>query len=237
VALGAASTFAAAGGAGIVNTGTLTQITGDAGAPSPSATITGLHDSTGVVYSEVPGTNVGAVSGTIFTADSASNTADQANLMGNSVGAAMSDLTSRDQATDPTNGTGELGALTLAPGLYLTQNCQVTTGDLTLDAQGDPNAVWVFQCSVSGPTVGDTTAPRSVTLINSAQAKNVYWASFGAATINAVGGGTMVGTIISSTGSSVGSATSATATNVNGRVFDLNNPVALHNAVIAVPAQ
>src|SRR4051812_21776933 len=69
VALAAASTFAAAGGAGIVNTGTLTQITGDAGAPSGSDTNTGLHDKTGAVYGEVPGTNVGAVSGTIFTSD------------------------------------------------------------------------------------------------------------------------------------------------------------------------
>src|SRR5256885_2650748 len=105
---------------------------------------------------------------------------------------------------------------------------QITTGDLTLDAQGDPNAVWVFQCNTTGPTVGDTTAPRNVMLINGAQAKNVYWASNGAATINAIGGGTMVGTIITATGLSIGSATSTAATNLNGRAVVTQSPLIMH---------
>jgi hypothetical protein len=237
VALGTASTFAAAAFSGINNTGTLTKITGDAGVVDLSSTITGLHDSTGVSYTETA-TDTGAVSGTIFATDSVSNSSKQTETMGDDVGVAFNDLVSRGPvSTDPTGGTGEFGGLTVAPGVYQVDNCQVTTGDLTLDAQNDPNAIWVFQCVISGPVVGDTTAPRNVTLVNGAQAKNVYWASNGSATINAVGGGTMVGTIISTNGFSIGSATSTAATNLNGSAIVMNSQLIMHNAVIAVPAQ
>src|ERR1043165_9549607 len=41
---------------------------------------------------------------------------------------------------------GNLGGQTLAPGLYKsTSSLEISSGDLTLDAQGDPNAVWIFQ--------------------------------------------------------------------------------------------
>ena len=238
VALGTASTFAAASGVGINNTGTSTQITGDAGGPVLSGDITGLHDSTGATYTE-SATDSGTVSGTIFATDSVSNSSNQAGAVATDVGAAFADLAQRNggNVNDPTGGTGEFGGLTVAPGIYLVQNCQVTTGDLTLDAQNDPNAIWVFQCVTSGPVVGDTTAPRNVTLVNGAQAKNVYWASNGAATINAVGGGTMVGTIITTNGFSIGSASSTAATNLNGRAIVMNSQLIMHNAVITVPAQ
>jgi hypothetical protein len=91
---------------------------------------------------------------------------------------------------------GNLGGLTLAPGTWTNASTVgITGGDLTLDAGGDPNVYWVFQIG-STLTVGDT-APRSVKLINGAKAANVYWAVGSAATINYGGGGTMVGTIIS----------------------------------------
>ncbi len=64
------------------------------------------------------------------------------------------------------------GAHVLAPGTYTAAGgtFMITGSNLTLDAQGNANAVWVFQMS-SSLTVGDT-APRSVTLINGAQASN-----------------------------------------------------------------
>ena len=78
----------------------------------------------------------------------------------------------------------------------------ITGTDLTLDAQGDANAVWVFQMA-SYAHSGRSGAPRSVILVNGAQAKNVYWQVGSTATINPAGGGTMVGTIIASAGSHV----------------------------------
>jgi hypothetical protein len=72
-------------------------------------------------------------------------------------------------------GSGELGALTLAPGVYKSASgtYQITNGDLTLDAQGNENDL-VFQ-SASSLTVGSPAASRSVKLINGAKANNVYW--------------------------------------------------------------
>jgi hypothetical protein len=60
-------------------------------------------------------------------------------------------------------GSGELGALTLAPGVYKSASgtYKITNGDLTLDAQGNENATWYFQ-SASSLTVGSSTASRSV---------------------------------------------------------------------------
>jgi hypothetical protein len=59
-------------------------------------------------------------------------------------------------------GSGELGALTLAPGVYKSASgtYQITNGDLTLDAQGNENATWYFQ-SASSLTVGSPAASRS----------------------------------------------------------------------------
>jgi len=243
VALGAASTFGAASGVAINNTGTLTKITGDAGAASP-ASITGLHDSTGAAYNEVAGTNVGEVSGIIYTDTAPDNGAKFASVRSD-VTTAFNELVARGGGTDPSNGTGgELGGLTLPPGVYLADSFKVTTGDLTLDAQGDPNAVWVFQCSGAGPgpVIGDNTAPRNVTLVGGAQAKNVYWASNGSATINAVGGGTVAGTIIALESVTVSSGATLTSANspvtiINGRVFAFRNPITMTNAQITTPAQ
>jgi len=110
----------------------------------------------------------------------------------------------------------------------------ITLSDLTLDAKGDPNAVWVFQMA-SSLTVGDT-APRNVILVGGAQAKNVYWQVGSAATINGAGGGTMVGTIIASAGVTFSTAGNVTITTLNGRALSLIASVTMVNTVINVPA-
>jgi hypothetical protein len=104
-----------------------------------------------------------------------------------------------------------------------------------LDAQGDANAVWVFQMA-SSLTVGAAGAPRSVILVNGAQAKNVYWQVGSMATINAAGGGTMVGTIIASAGVTFSTAGNAAITTLNGRALSLGASVTMVNTVISVPA-
>ncbi|KAK0776400.1 hypothetical protein LTR59_014209 [Friedmanniomyces endolithicus] len=78
----------------------------------------------------------------------------------------------------------DLGGKILGPGVYSFASSGQLTGILTLDAQGDPNAVFVFQF---GSTITTATA-ASVVLINGAQSCNVYWqvgssATFGTATI------------------------------------------------------
>ncbi len=75
---------------------------------------------------------------------------------------------------------GDQGGLTLAPGIYKsTSTLLIQAGDLTLDAQGDANAVWIFQIASGFTTVGIGPFPSStggnVILTGGAQAKNVFW--------------------------------------------------------------
>jgi hypothetical protein len=67
---------------------------------------------------------------------------------------------------------GNLGGQTLAPGLYKsTSSLEVSSGDLTLDAKGNPNAVFIFQIA----STLTTTPGRQVILIGGAQAANIFW--------------------------------------------------------------
>ena len=86
---------------------------------------------------------------------------------------------------------GDLGGLTLPPGLYKsTSFLEITTGDLVLDAQGDPNAVWIFSMAAS-LTVANT---RQVSIIGGGSAANVYWQVGSSAVIGT--GVAMMGTIM-----------------------------------------
>ena len=85
-------------------------------------------------------------------------------------------------------------------------------------------------------TVGAAGAPRSVILAGGAQPKNVFWQVGSSATINAAGGGTMVGTIISSAATSFSTAGNPCCTTLNGRALALNASVTMVNTVINVPA-
>ena len=87
-------------------------------------------------------------------------------------------------ATSPAPATvsGDQGGKTLAPGIYKsTSTLLIQSGDLTLDAQGDANAVWIFQIASAFTSVGG--AGGSIILSGGAQAKNVYWQTGSSATI------------------------------------------------------
>lgn len=156
----------------------------------------------------------------------------------------------------------ELGGRTLAPGTYDSASTYaITFGDLTLDAGGNANAVWIFRMGTS-LTVGNGLVPSNVILTNGAQAKNVFWVvgtgtngpgrvidgGAGAATINGIsGGGTMVGTIISTAGVTFSTPGVVAITTLNGRALSVKGPliggvpssgasVTMVNTVINVPA-
>jgi hypothetical protein len=87
-------------------------------------------------------------------------------------------------ATSPAPATvaGDQGGKTLAPGIYKsTSTLLIQSGDLTLDAQGDVNAVWIFQIASDFTTVGG--AGGNVILSGGAQAKNIFWQTGSSATI------------------------------------------------------
>lgn len=82
----------------------------------------------------------------------------------------------------PATVAGDQGGKTLAPGIYKsTSTLLIQSGDLTLDAQGDANAVWIFQVASDFTTVGG--AGGNVILSGGAQAKNIFWQVGGSATI------------------------------------------------------
>ena len=251
VSLGAAGTFAGAmgGAAGMTNQGINTVVNGDIGTTGASTTVTGFHDTTipynppsGCIYTETT-LNVGVVNGTIYTATppptvscpnegTAATFAIATQALADAQ-TAYNTLAGMPGGPDPG---AQLGGLTLAPAVYKTAGgaFMITGSDLTLDAKGDANAVWVFQMA-STLLVGDPATPRSVILINGAQAKNVYWQVGSSATINAAGGGTMEGTIIASSGIAFSTAGNVTLTTLNGRAMGLNASVTMVNTVINVP--
>ncbi len=77
---------------------------------------------------------------------------------------------------------GQLGGKTFAPGLYKSApgSFAITGSDFTVDAKGNADAVWIFQMPSSTLTVGNGL---KVTLLNGAQAKNIFWQVGTSATI------------------------------------------------------
>jgi hypothetical protein len=250
--LGSLSTFGAFGGtAGMTNQGINTEINnGNIATTAVSTAVTGFHDTTlpgsppPCSYTETP-LNIGVVDGEIYTA------APPPTVMCPNEGTAATFAIATQAAADAlsaynamvalppgANPGANLGGLTLAPGVYTAPGGSflLTGSDLTLDAQGNANAVWVFQMATS-LTVGAAGAPRSVTLINGAQAQNVFWQVGSAATINGAGGGTMVGTIIAMSGITFSTAgnNAPPFTVLDGRAAVLVGPVTMVNTIINVP--
>jgi hypothetical protein len=248
VSLGSASLFGAFGGsAGVTNQGLDTVINGNIGTTAVSTAVTGFHDAgPGCTYTETP-LNVGTVNGLVYTAappptvgcpsEGTATTFAIATQARASALAAYNALVAMPGGPDP--GAGNLANKTLAPGVYTAAagSFMIQGGNLTLDAQGNANAVWVFQMATT-LTVGGpgAAAPSSIILTNGAQARNVYWQVGSAATINAAGGGTFNGTVISQAGTTISTPGNVTPVTINGRVLSLGASVTMVNTVINVPA-
>ncbi|WP_291101539.1 MULTISPECIES: Ig-like domain-containing protein [unclassified Flavobacterium] len=237
--------FGAFGGnAGITNQGLHTVVNGSIGTTAASTLVTGFTDGTnGNVYTVTP-LNNGLVTGGIYTAAPAPGTATNAATALAGLNAARTLYLSISPASMPGGvvnpGAGELGGLTLAPGIYTAASSfKVTNGNLTLDAQGDPNAKWYFQAP-SSLTVGDS-APSSVVFLNGVgNPNNVYWYVGSSAVINYAGGGVMVGNIIANSGVTLSSPANSTSpvgqeTVLNGRAISLVSAVTMVNTIINVP--
>jgi hypothetical protein len=248
IPLKSASSFGAFGGsAGVTNQGLNTVIHGDIGTTAVSTAVTGFHDpGPGCTYTETP-LNVGTVNGLIYTAappptvgcpsEGTAVTFGIATQARADALAAYNALVAMPGGPDP--GAGNLANKTLAPGSYTAAagSFMIQGGNLTLDAQGNANAVWVFQMATSLTVGGPGAAfPSSIILANGAQAKNVFWQVGSAATINAGGGGTMVGTVIAQSGAAISTPGNAAITTINGRVLSLGASVTMVNTVINVPA-
>jgi hypothetical protein len=149
ISLNGASSFAILAGSEVTNTGA-TVITGDIGL-SPGTSIGGFPP--------------GILNGTQHINDAIAN---QAKL---DITDAYNDAASRT-CPDVVTLSGNIGGLTLTPGLYFsTSSLAISSGDLTLDAQGDASAVFIIQIA----STFTTTSGRQVILSGGALASNIFW--------------------------------------------------------------
>jgi hypothetical protein len=158
VDLGAADSFAVLAGSGITNTG-VTTATGTAVdfGSAPTVAFTGEDQvyTTGIKYTSLDSAVTAAQESRVLAYDEAAN----------------SPATTIDT---------ELGGTTLLPGVYSTASGELQiTGTLNLDANNDPNAVWIFQ---AGSTLV-TAASSQVNFINDGDPSNVSWLVGSSATL------------------------------------------------------
>ncbi len=191
--LGTAQRFAVLGGSAVTNTGPST-ITGDLGV-SPGNAVSGFP----------PGLVAG---GTIHAADAVALQAQR------DVTTAYNALAG--QACDTVLTGQDLGGLTLTPGVYCYAAAAQLTGTLTLDAQGNPSAVFIFQIGSTLTTASNAT----VRVINGGSPCNIYWKVGSSATLGTAT--TFVGNILALT-----SITLTTGANISGRALARNGAVTL----------
>ena len=157
VALGTAGSFGVLAGSTVTNTGP-TVVNGNLGVSAGTA---------------VSGFPPGSVTGTIYTG------------VGSLAGTAQNDLTAAfvDAAGRACPGPampGEIGGTVILPGVYCNATSVGITGTVTLNGNGNPNAVFIFQI---GSTLTTAAGNSHVNLIGGAQASNVFWQVGSSATL------------------------------------------------------
>lgn len=200
VGLGTGDSFAVLAGAGVTNTGP-SVVNGDLGT-SPTPAVTGFG-----------GAPNGTVNGSIHKADALAGQAKD------DLVTAYNDAAGQGPAN---NLATELGGQSLTPGVYDSEAGTFgITGTLTLNGQGNPDAVFIFQMATTL-----ITAPASqVSLINGAQPCHVFWQVGSSATLDT--DSTFVGNILALKSISLSSGVT-----VNGRLLARDGAVTLINDTI-----
>jgi hypothetical protein len=199
ISLAGASNFAILAGSEVTNTGE-TVITGDIGL-SPGTSIGGFPP--------------GILNGTQHINDTIANQA-KLDIIG-----AYNEAAAKTSAEAVTL-SGNIGGLTLTPGLYFsTSSLSISSGDVTFDAMGDANAVFIIQIA----SAFTTTSGRAVILSGGASASNIFWnvgssATFGTTTV-------MKGTVLA-----VESITFNTGATLDGRALTRTGGVTLEGNTI-----
>ncbi|HUR83688.1 MAG TPA: ice-binding family protein [Thermoanaerobaculia bacterium] len=194
ISLGTAQSFGVLGGSTVTNTGA-TTVNGNVGV-SPGGSVTGFP----------PGVIIG---GAIHSNDAVAVQAQ------NDLATAYNDIAATPCTVDLTG--QNLGGLTLTPGVYCFSTSAQLTGALTLNALGNPNALFLFKI---GSTL-TTASGSSVTVINGGSSCNrVYWQVGSSATLGT--GTSFAGDLLALT-----SITLTTGANTSGRALARNGAVTL----------
>ena len=207
VGLGTAGSFGVLAGTTVTNTG-LTVINADLGL-WPGTSVTGFPS--------------GIVNGTQHITDAVAQGA-QADLTTAYNQASIAPPTGPN--TSSSIGSAGIETGPLVPGIYEATSSLEVEGALTLDAQGDPDAVWIFQAPAS-TLIADVGS--SVVLTDGAQACNVFWEVGSSATLDT--SAAFVGTILALTSISV-----QHGATIAGRALARNGAVTLDDDTITVPS-
>ena len=199
VGLGSVASYSVLGGETVTNTGP-SVVAADLGV-SPGTAITGFPP--------------GVYGGALHAADAAA-------------AQAQADLTTAYDAAAGRAATatvsGDLVGQTLTTGVYRSASTLSLSGTVTLDGQGDPAAVFVFQVG-SGLT---TATGSNISLINGAQACRVFW-QVGSSAVLGVGS-SFTGSVLAQSSISAG-----TGTQVAGRLLARTGAVTLDSTRVSVP--
>jgi hypothetical protein len=177
VNLGTASNFIILAKSGISTVPT-SAIVGDIGvSPMDSTAITGFSltmDSSGTFSTSTQ------VTGKVYAADYAAPTPS---ILTTAISDMVTAYTDAAGLTNPDAiglGAGDISGMTIYAGLYKWGTGVLMSKDVTLDAQGDPNAVWIFQIA------GDLTVASGAQVILSggANALNIFWQVAGGAGVD-----------------------------------------------------
>lgn len=219
VNLGTAGNYAILAKTGI-STVPGSAITGDIGlSPAAATFITGFSltaDATNV-FSTSP-----QIVGKAFAANYAVPTPSNLTTAVANMQTAYTDAAGRPTPDHLNLGSGDIGGLTLAPGLYNWTSTVTIPTDVVIN--GGANDVWIFQTS------GDLTMSnaKNITLSGGAQAKNIFWQVAGQVTVGT--GAHFEGILLCQT-----QVTLQTGATMNGRIL-AQSLVALQQATVTVPA-
>lgn len=221
--LGASGNYVILAGSGVTNNPT-SSITGNIGlSPSAGSFITGFS----LVYTSGDQKATSAqVTGDVHASDYASPT--PSTLTG-----AKGDLTiAYNNAAGKTSTgivllSGNIGGLTLTPGLYKSSgSLEISSGDLTFDAKGNANAVFIVQIA----STFSTDSGRKVILAGGAKAANIFWqvgtsATFGTTSV-------MKGIVMADQSISLN-----TGARIEGRLLARIGAVTLEGNTVVAPVQ
>ncbi|MBL0029567.1 MAG: DUF3494 domain-containing protein [Rhodanobacteraceae bacterium] len=199
VDLGTAGGFAVLGASAVTNTGP-TIVNGDLGiSPNNASSVTGFPP--------------GIINGSTHFADALALSAQ------NDTTTAYNTLAGR--ACNATI-SADLGGSTLVPGVYCSASTMGLTGTLTLDAQNDPDAVFIFKI---GSTL-TTASASNVQVINGGQHCNVFWQVGSSATLGT--GSSFIGNILA-----LASITLTTGSSASGHLLARTGAVTLDDGLVS----